>query len=701
MMDLFRTKNIRIIIIDDNQIQYNHLMDIFQAQGYTVSAVLLDDLLSLQKHMKTTWDIIFYSKAYDFDQNKLFDLIKNSKQSYLPCLRLERENTTQNHYELKSDFFDQVNINHPKHLCFTFDKAMVVSFLWQEKQRLDKDVENIQNQIKSTSEHTKDASMVVQEGIVMENNQHVHEMFHIDDAFGMPLLDVLQPKNPDYLKQQLKLIDINSAQTYHLDIESTHTHLKNKKLHLKIFSNQEEESLHISIGQPQQQDLATTTVVSYHEQINQIIKHQNKDFTQRVLLSFSIKQSHTKIKLLSSESGVQQYIDNVTQEITKYFSMTPIKAGPFQWIGIIGMPEELTSPQIESRLIELLKQFSTPVQLGYCAFRGNLTSEAQFYWLFAHSKQKTIFNEVQESDTTHAQITNTVIDTPALSVEKTPEPTQVQNTTTSAPPQPNVAMPTPDLSSELLTNGSISSSPLSDDVSSTVNQYQSSVKYQQIYDKHDSNPHMFEVTTVFTDSNGISYNLNYADELPLMENSASIQMDQETIKTACQTLYQFCQTTPDANVIINLHHSSLDSPLTTYLATLLQQLPGLNAEKITLQFNALDIIQLNLQIHPTWAALRQMNIGVGLSHFNFNSKEISLLGQIQPKICFMALNLEQILSNGTQHQYIQEQFNYFKNTDFVIPQLNDMNEFANAWNVDCRYLQGQYFQEKLSQMVNI
>lgn len=697
-MDLVRIENIRVIVIDDNQIQYNHLMDIFHAQGQSVTAVLLDDLLTLQKHIKKTWDIVFYSKAYDFDQDKLFELIKHSKQAYLPCLHLDHQENTKNRYALNSYFFDQVNLNHPKHLLFTFNKALQFSYLWQEKQRLDKDLENIQQQVKTTSEHMQDASMVVQEGIIMETNQYFKDMFQIDDAFGLPLLDVLQPKNSEQFKQQLKLINVNSAQTYHLEIESINTVLKNKNLSLKIFSNQEEESLHISIGQHQVTEFTKNKAPKYFEQVNQIISKHSGTTSENILISLSVNLNIDASEL-TQEEYIGQYISDTTTQIKTFFSDGFITVSPFQWIGVAQIKAPLTFGEIQTQLNHLVKSSTLPLQLGYCIFNDTLKSEDQFYALYAKSQTKTTAHIAESTHGKIEQETMPVLEAPSLSLVENEDKPTIQTIDTPIP-QPAEQIPQPEMFSPPAPQSTSIPVP-ENDTFATHSNYQTGVKYQQVYDKYDTNQHMFEASTTYVDANGISYNLNYADEPPLINSASLIQIDQNTIKTACQNLYHFCQTTPDANIIINLHHSSLESPLASYLTSVLQQTPGLNANKIILQFNALDIINLNLQIHPTWAMLKQMNVGIGLRHFNFNNRKITLLGQIQPKICFMALNLEQILSNVTQHQYIQDQFSHFKNTDFVIPNLNDMNEFANAWNVDCRYLQGQYFQDKLDQMTNI
>src|SRR5690606_14788895 len=48
-----------------------------------------------------------------------------------------------------------------------------------------------------------------------------------------------------------------------------------------------------------------------------------------------------------------------------------------------------------------------------------------------------------------------------------------------------------------------------------------------------------------------------------------------------------------------------------------------------------------------------------------------------------------------------EYFNTHRSVNLLLKNLNDMNSFANAWNVDVRFLQGDYYQRKLDQLMNV
>ena len=53
---------------------------------------------------------------------------------------------------------------------------------------------------------------------------------------------------------------------------------------------------------------------------------------------------------------------------------------------------------------------------------------------------------------------------------------------------------------------------------------------------------------------------------------------------------------------------------------------------------------------------------------------------------------------------LQEKILHFiaeKQVEIFLTELNDMNQFANAWNVEARFLQGNYFQKKLDRLTDV
>jgi hypothetical protein len=63
-----------------------------------------------------------------------------------------------------------------------------------------------------------------------------------------------------------------------------------------------------------------------------------------------------------------------------------------------------------------------------------------------------------------------------------------------------------------------------------------------------------------------------------------------------------------------------------------------------------------------------------------------------------------MLSSDANTEELQEKvavYNQLKNIQIMLRDLNDMTSFANAWNVDARFIQGDYFQKKLDHLIDV
>jgi len=63
-----------------------------------------------------------------------------------------------------------------------------------------------------------------------------------------------------------------------------------------------------------------------------------------------------------------------------------------------------------------------------------------------------------------------------------------------------------------------------------------------------------------------------------------------------------------------------------------------------------------------------------------------------------------MLSSDANTEELQEKvavYHQLKNIQIMLRDLNDMTSFANAWNVDARFIQGDYFQKKLDHLIDV
>ena len=89
----------RLLIIDDNQIRYNEILNIFQSKNHPVHAILLDDLSSFEKQLHTRWDLVIFGQAYDLKLEQAITLIHASSQIDIPVLLLKPQDYKPEHYQ--------------------------------------------------------------------------------------------------------------------------------------------------------------------------------------------------------------------------------------------------------------------------------------------------------------------------------------------------------------------------------------------------------------------------------------------------------------------------------------------------------------------------------------------------------------------------------------------------------------------------
>ncbi|EPG7570566.1 diguanylate phosphodiesterase, partial [Acinetobacter baumannii] len=90
---------IRLLIIDDNQLRYNQILNLLSGNDYQVNALLLDDLKSFEKQLNTSWDVIIFGRAYDLKIEQTLSLVQASEQPQLPILLLQPDDYQAQQYQ--------------------------------------------------------------------------------------------------------------------------------------------------------------------------------------------------------------------------------------------------------------------------------------------------------------------------------------------------------------------------------------------------------------------------------------------------------------------------------------------------------------------------------------------------------------------------------------------------------------------------
>ena len=230
------------------------------------------------------------------------------------------------------------------------------------------------------------------------------------------------------------------------------------------------------------------------------------------------------------------------------------------------------------------------------------------------------------------------------------------------------------------------------------------LKYQQLFDKQDECLHTYEVTSGFIFNNEWH---NCSDLKDLSENAElSIQLDRWILVEACKQLHNFIIQYPEAKLIVNLNkHILLHDKSLPDLVTKLITIIGSSVENpLILQFNEEDI-HINLaDAQKQIQLLIASGAEISLRKFGTAAYSSSLLKHITIQyVC-----LDEQFATKLEHEESQEElthqltsFQEIQDFEIILRDLNNMNLFANAWNVNARFIQGDYFQKKLDHLIDV
>lgn len=230
------------------------------------------------------------------------------------------------------------------------------------------------------------------------------------------------------------------------------------------------------------------------------------------------------------------------------------------------------------------------------------------------------------------------------------------------------------------------------------------LKYQQLYDKQDSNLYTYEVSSGFihqAEWKSLTGLVDLAEDPEL-----SIKLDRWILVEACKQLHNFITQYPEAKLIVNLNKHVLlqDRAFPEFVSKLITIVGSQQAYPLILQFSEEDVSQNLMDAQKQMHLLHQHGAEISIREFGQSMYSESILKQLDVQYVTLHPSLTSKLMQDSATQELQEQIQQFseiKPVEVVLHELNDMNLFANAWNVDARYIQGDYFQKKLDHLIDV
>ena len=186
----------------------------------------------------------------------------------------------------------------------------------------------------------------------------------------------------------------------------------------------------------------------------------------------------------------------------------------------------------------------------------------------------------------------------------------------------------------------------------------------------------------------------------------SIKLDRWILVEACKQLHNFIHQCPTAKIIVNLNRHVLfhDKQFPELIAKLITIVGSRTAHPIILQFDEEDIAKNIIEAQKNISILREYGADIAIRRFGSTISSEAILKQSDITHFTLDEKYTHMLDKETTTQSLQEMIHKYieiRPVEFLLTHLDDMNSFANAWNVDVRFLQGEYFQKKLDQLTDV
>ena len=684
----------RLLIIDDNQIRFNQICEQLTANEHRVQAYLLDDIKNFEKQLHLTWDLVIFGRAYDLKVDQALTLIRASQQPNLPLLLLKPDdyNATQYTSYVRKGIYDIINLDYPERFYFGLIRALSFSRLQQSQEQLMTELENAQSQAQALVEDSSKAVAIIQEGIHAQANAEYLQLFGLkseDDLIGLPLLDLLQPQDITDFKFRFKKVSQGQFEHGRFDIHSQNPLLA-KQNPLKIeFVGAADDAIQITIdieNTAQNTVPAQTTAdkaaakPSTYQLVNRTLAKQPS--SANALVVFSLANCPESI-FQADWQTTKNYFTNIQNFLKEQTNVPLFNVSNGLVVGLF----QAESPAIlESKLIGLnsltkpqlltVDQHTYPLNLriGYVPFTPDIQNESSFEQLisqgFANAlpQQQEQHNSGLTLDLSFGESNLNVIESAA------------------AVPQ------------------SYSESAIIAAIRQSLDRGEIHLKYQQLYDKQDTNLYTYEVTSGFifnSEWKSLTGLIDLAEDPEL-----SIKLDRWILVEACKQLHNFITQYPEAKLIINLNKFVLlqDRSFPEFVSKLITIIGSRLSHPLILQFSEEDISQNLGDAQKQISLLRQHGAEISLRDFGHSIYSESILKQVDIHYLTLHSALTEKLAADDSTQELQEQLSIYseiKPVEVLLRDLNDMNLFANAWNVDARFIQGDYFQKKLDHLIDV
>lgn len=684
---------LNLLMIDEEQLYAEKLVSLLSYYYDEVNLGFWDAKDELVKALRNEWDVLVFNRAYDMSFTDVVGLLQEQSVS-LPAIYLVQDDETPAVNEaglpetLEGDMVKTLNVGQDNEIIITICLLASYSVAKRQIVKLREILKESEQRASILIANSNSAVAYIDQGVHVFANEPYLQMFgynSVEDIIGVPVVDIISGgDNVKAFKQFLRKFDKGNRSDVEFEFESRRTDGETFASSLQLASatfegepvvqmiiqhnDNDTAELAKKLAAAERQDSLTglPNRLGFTEQLNQTQKDIASSGGQAALIYVSV-DSIGKINSSAGLSGVDasiKYIANLLNEVFVEGVVARFSDSNFAVI--------LHDTKKENA-VELAKQAckraeSSLIEVG----NRTVTTTLSIAVVMMDSNAPS-------SDTLLARAFDTLLDI-AEETDNQGNKVGVFDISKYADADEDV---------------------LIEYIQTAITHNRFNLTYQPIYDVNTDTSDLFEtyITLPMADGSEMTF-----DKLAQVAKKHGLldKIDRWQLINASKQLAQVKKTHPNAQLLIGLSVATLaDGNLTKMVLQLVKAVGSQGAYPIRLQFSEQDVVDHLAVAKRQFMALKEIGCAAGVRGFGAAAKSIEMIEYLSPDFARLAKSYAKNLDRDDNVEAVQGLVTAAKEkgVDVLMPYIQDGQAMSTAWSVGVRYLQGDYLQPAIKEMV--
>lgn len=685
-------KQLNLMVIDEEQLYAEKLVGLLSHYFDDVNLGFWDEKAELVKALRSNWDVLVFSRAYDMNITDVVGILHEQGAS-VPIIHLLQEGETPIVNE--AGLPEMIDGDMIKTLSVGQDFEMVLAIcLLANYSQANRQMIHLRGILKESEQraniliaNSKSAVAYIDQGVHIFANAPYLEMFgydNMDDIIGVPVVDLISGgDNVKGFKQFLRKFDKGDRSQVEFEFESKRTDGTTFASKLQLASATFE-------GEP----------------VAQMIIQHNDANAQELARQLAAAARQDTLTGLTNRTGFSEDLARVFDEAQHgipcallYISMDNI--------GQINSSTGITG--VDTSIKYIANLLNDVFDMGYVS----RFSDSTFAVLLSDTKKDKVM-ELAES--VRAKTETLLIEIGTRTVTTTLSVGVVMMDVNS-PDADTIVTRAVDLVSAIHTDtdgqgnqvrlfdisehASADEGALAEYVQSALAQNRFVLKYQPVYDINTDTSDLFEVFVTLPMADGTEMTFDKITPIAKKHNLLD-KIDRWVLINACKQLAITRKTHPNAHLLIGLTNASLaDTNLAKIVLQLVKAVGDTGVHPITLQFLEQDLVDYLAVAKRQFMALADIKCPTAIQNFGTTAKSEETVGHLSPTMARLARNYTKDLDRPANMETTQRLVATASDqgTSVLMPYIEDAQTMSMAWSIGARFLQGNYLQPAETDLV--